>query len=127
MRLAPARTRSKRPSMIPLIDVMLVLLFFFMLASSYVDYARKPLQIAPGGPPAGGADDPGVVRAELLGDGRLKVDGALFDLAEATRSLSAAREVRLAPAPGVSLQTLLAGWEQLSAAGVRVQLAEGAR
>jgi biopolymer transport protein ExbD len=111
--------------LIPLIDVMLVLLFFFMLASTYVDYGRTPLELAAGGRAAGSADDAGVVRAVLLDDGRLKVDGGVFELSSAAATLRAAKEVRLAPAPGVPLQTLLAGWEQLAAAGVKVQLAEG--
>jgi len=125
MRLARPQRRNTRPSLIPLIDVMLVLLFFFMLASTYVDYGRTPLELAAGGRAAGAADDPGVVNAVLLDDGRLRIDGGLFELSLAASMLSTAKEVRLAPAPGVELQTLLAGWEQLAAAGVKVQLAEG--
>ncbi len=127
MRVGTLQRRSSRPSLIPLIDVMLVLLFFFMLVSTYTDYRRTPLELAPGGRAAGDADAPGVVRAVLLDDGRLRIDGELFELASATSILRAATEVRLAPASGVSLQTLLVGWEQLATAGVKVQLAEGAR
>ena len=123
----PARRRS-RPSLIPLIDVMLVLLFFFMLVGSYAGYTRTALELAPssrvGGTPV--ADEPDVLRAIVLADGQLKVGAAVFDPLPAIEQLKLAREVRLTPAPGVPLQTLLASWDQLAAAGVKVQLAEGA-
>lgn len=126
MRLAPATARRRtRPSLIPLIDVMLVLLFFFMLASTYVTYNRTLLQLAPGGRGNAAATEPDVVRVVLLADGRMRVDGSLLSAAEATARLKSAKDVRLSPAPGVPLQVLLAGWENLGAAGVKVQLAEG--
>lgn len=127
MQLSVPARRSTRPSLIPLIDVMLVLLFFFMLASTYAGYSRTKLDLAPGGRAAGLANDPDVVRAEVLADGQIKVAGTLLSPALAIARLKPAKEVRLSPAPGVPLQTLLAGWEQLSAAGVKVQLAEGGR
>lgn len=126
MRLsAPGRRRS-RPSLIPLIDVMLVLLFFFMLANTYVDYGRTRLELAPGGG-SGLGSEPDVVRVVLLDDGQLRIGDALLSPAQAITQLRRAKDVRLSPAPGVALQTLLAGWEQLTAAGVRVQLSEAAR
>lgn len=127
MRLSNAPRRNLRPSLIPLIDVMLVLLFFFMLASTYVGYSRTPLNLAPGGRSASAADDPGVVQVELLADGQLRLGGVLLSAEQAIEELKAAKEVRLSPAPGVPLQTLLLGWDRLAAAGVPVQLAEGAR
>lgn len=127
MRLSTAPRRSLRPSLIPLIDVMLVLLFFFMLANTYVDYSRTPLNLAPGGRSANAADDPGVVQVELLADGQLRLGGVLLSAEQAIEELKSAKEVRLSPAPGVPLQTLLLGWDRLAAAGVPVQLAEGAR
>ncbi|MES2885885.1 MAG: biopolymer transporter ExbD [Pseudomonadota bacterium] len=127
MRLATPARRNTRPSLIPLIDVMLVLLFFFMLASSYVGYSRTALSLAPGGRSNGQPDAPDMVRAMLLADGQIKIGEALFSPVLAIEELKQAREVRLSPAPGVALQTLLAGWQQLAAGGVKVQLAEGAR
>jgi len=127
MRLSNVPRRNLRPSLIPLIDVMLVLLFFFMLASTYVGYSRTPLNLAPGGRSASAADDPGVVQVELLADGQLRLGGVLLSAEQAIEELKSAKEVRLSPAPGVPLQTLLLGWDRLAAAGVPVQLAEGAR
>jgi len=127
MRLsAPARQRT-RPSLIPLIDVMLVLLFFFMLANTYVDYGRTRLELAPGGSAAGLGNTPDVLRAVLLDDGRLRIGDTLLRPAQAITQLRGARQVQLSPAPGVPLQTLLQGWEQLKAGGVNVQLSEAAR
>ena len=127
MRLsAPGRRRS-RPSLIPLIDVMLVLLFFFMLANTYVDYGRTRLELAPGSSSSGLGNAPDVLRVVLLDDGKLRIGDAVLNTSQAIKQLRSAREVRLSPAPGVALQTLLAGWEQLKAAGVNVQLSEGAR
>ncbi len=120
MRLTVPTRRMARPSLIPLIDVMLVLLFFFMLASSYVGYSRTQLELAPEAGREGPAESPDVVSAVLLVDGGAR----LFSLNRAITELRAAREVRLSPAPGVPLQVLLAGWEQMGAAGIKVQLAE---
>lgn len=127
MRLATPARRNLRPSLIPLIDVMLVLLFFFMLASTYVEYSRTPLNLAPGGRSTNAADDPGVMQVELLADGQLRLGGTLMSAEQAIEQLKTAKEVRLSPAPGVPLQTLLLGWDRLAAAGVPVQLAEGTR
>lgn len=126
MRLGPPARRRARPSLIPLIDVMLVLLFFFMLASTYVGYGRTPLQLAAGG---GGsqAAPPGQVRVLLLADGQLQIADQTLSAEQAIPALREAKDVRLTPATGVALQALLAVWEQLAAAGLPVQLAEGAR
>ncbi len=124
MRLTVPTRRMARPSLIPLIDVMLVLLFFFMLASSYVGYSRTQLELAPEAGREGPAESPDVVSAVLLVDGQVRIGARLFSLNRAITELRAAREVRLSPAPGVPLQVLLAGWEQMGAAGIKVQLAE---
>lgn len=126
MRLSAPPRRHTRPSLIPLIDVMLVLLFFFMLASTTIGYSRTRLELATGGRGASATPETGVVRAVLLDDGRLRIGNELLAPALAIEQLRDAKEVRLAPAPGVALQTLLDGWQRLAAAGVKAQLAEGA-
>lgn len=126
MKLNVSQRRRARPSLIPLIDVMLVLLFFFMLATTYVGYSRTPLKLAPGGRASAGPGDPGVVSAVLLESGQLRIGAEVLSLTLAIQQLQQAKEVRLSPAPGVALQALLAGWESLAAAGIKAQLAEGA-
>lgn len=115
-----------RPSLIPLIDVMLVLLFFFMLVSSYGGERRTTLQLAPAmarGAPASEAQPQPVL---LEANGEFRIGSARLSLTDAIDALRTAKAVRLSPAPDVTLQTLLSGWEQLSAAGIAVTLAEAA-
>lgn len=123
MRLAVASRRRSRPSLIPLIDVMLVLLFFFMLATTYTSYGRTRLELAAGAG-AGSADEGAVTRVVVLDDGRLRIGDRVLPAEQAIAELRTASEVRLSPAPGVALQTLLAGWETLKGAGIAAQLAE---
>lgn len=125
MRLSVPQRRRTRPSLIPLIDVMLVLLFFFMLASSYAEHGRMRLELAPDARPGAGATGD-TLRVELMAGGALRIAGQLQPLAAALPALQAATEVRLSPAPGVPLQSLLDTWQQLRAAGVKAQLAEAA-
>lgn len=124
MRLALARRPRSRLSLIPLIDVMLVLLFFFMLATSYVEVKRTRLELAAADSPGLGADQAPAV-AVVLEAGLLRYDGQVRPLAELLpqlRALPADSELRLSPAPGVSLQTLLSAWERLRAEGVAAKL-----
>lgn len=128
MRLgAPRRARS-RLSLIPLIDVMLVLLFFFMLVTSYVDVGRTKLELAPAGragPGGTGLD----AQATVLSDGRLGFEGEWLgpaDLAARMRTRAADAELSLVPAPGVPLQALIAAWEALKAEGVAAKLGASA-
>lgn len=133
MRLgAPRRARS-RLSLIPLIDVMLVLLFFFMLVTSYVDVGRTKLELAPAGragPGGTGLD----AQATVLSDGRLGFEGEWLGAAElAARMRERSNvgngdrpELSLVPAPGVPLQALIAAWEALKAEGVAARLGAAA-
>lgn len=128
MRLGTARRARSRISLIPLIDVMLVLLFFFMLATSYVEVGRTRVELAPAGR-AGAGGDPASVQVTVLGDGRLSFGGEARPTAELVpqlKALPAGTELSLVPAAGVSLQTLIAGWEQLQAEGVSTRLGAGA-
>lgn len=126
MRLTSARRPRSRLSLIPLIDVMLVLLFFFMLATSYVEVERTRLELASGGRPSGGGEAATV--AVVLEQGLMRYGGEVRPLAELLpqlRALPADAELRLAPAPGLSLQTLLAVWERLRDEGVAAKLEAG--
>ena len=127
MQLGRPQRRRFKLSLIPLIDVMLVLLFFFMLATSYVDVGRTKLDLAPDGRAGAGGDELSA-QVTVFDDGQLRYAGSTRPLADWLAELKAlppSTELRLAPAPGVSLQGLIAAWEQLQAAGVRAQLAGG--
>ncbi|MDP3856200.1 MAG: biopolymer transporter ExbD [Stagnimonas sp.] len=128
MRLGPARRPRARISLIPLIDVMLVLLFFFMLVTRYVEVGRTRLELAPAGRAGAGGSERSV-QAQVLDGGLLRYGGEtgpLPELLPLLKALPAGSELSLAPAPGVSLQVLIAVWEQLQAEGIRSQLAAGA-
>jgi biopolymer transport protein ExbD len=128
MRLTLARRPRSRLSLIPLIDVMLVLLFFFMLATSYVEVERTRLELASGGRPGSGGSDEAAV-AVVLEQGLLRYGGEVRPLPELLpqlRALPADAELRLTPAPGLSLQALLAAWQQLRAEGIAAKLGTSA-
>ena len=123
----PRRPRSKL-SLIPLIDVMLVLLFFFMLATSYVDVGRTRLDLAPAGRAGMGGNELSA-QATVFDDGQLRYSGStrpIPDWVAELKALPAGTQLSLVPAPGVSLQGLIAAWEQLQAAGVAARLGAGA-
>ena len=126
MRLTTALRRTARPSLIPLIDVMLVLLFFFMLVSSYGGERRTVLQLAPATAAAASTSAVQSQNVQLQANGQFLIGSERLGLAGAVEALRTAKAVRLSPASDTTLQTLLSGWEQLSAAGIAVTLAEAA-
>lgn len=126
MRLIVPLRRTARPSLIPLIDVMLVLLFFFMLVSSYGGERRSILQLAPVTARGAPSSEAQPQQVQLEADGQFRIGNERFGLSAAIEALRTAKTVRLSPATDATLQTLLSGWEQLSAAGIAVTLAEAA-
>lgn len=121
MRPRPAQPgRRARIGLTPLIDVVFILLIFFMVASRFAERTALPLDTTAGS--TGGPS--GAVLVEVRTDGlRLSgepVDGA--DLTQRIAALGAARpelRVLLAPAAGVDLQRTVAVLDLLAAAGVR--------
>lgn len=109
-------------SLTPLIDVVFILLLFFMLASSFADLRSITLDA-----PASGAGTPSVEGALLV---EVRLDGVRFagryvsldDLAARIRGQLDAhpdRRVLVRPAERVSLQDTVRVLDRLSAAGVR--------
>lgn len=120
---APAsRRRRTLVSLTPLIDVVFILLLFFMLASSFVDLRSIVLNA-----PASGAGVPAIEGA-LLVDVRL--DGVRFagrylaldeliDRARAQLAEHPERRVLVRPAARVSLQDTVRVLDALAIAGAR--------
>jgi len=116
-------TRRRRPlvSLTPLIDVVFILLVFFMLASSFLDWRAIDLS-APVPAAAGVSSEPTVV-VEVGPDGP-RLAGEPLSLSALARRVAdrlAARPgqpVLVKPAPGVSLQETIDVLERLAAAGV---------
>jgi len=121
--LRPARRRRALIGLTPLIDVVFILLIFFMLASRLGDWRGLPVVSAPGG---GGGGMAGAVLLELRADG-LRLSGAPLDAAALAARLPPGRRV-LRAGDGVTMQALTALLDRLEALGVRdVTLLEAAR
>jgi len=132
MQVAVARRRRlRRVSLPPLIDVVFILLVFFMLQTSFL----RPAALELGAPArAGGEPDAAApIRIEAHADGSLWLDGARVTLAGLP-----ARLARRAPEPGtrvvlasdrpVPLQRLVRIMDLLHARGLRrVALVEARR
>ncbi|MDN3516666.1 biopolymer transporter ExbD [Aquisalimonas lutea] len=118
-RLAGRRAR-RRPlvSLTPLIDVVFILLVFFMLASSFLDWRAIDLS-APAQASAAGTLEGALlveVRASDLRVGGETVDADELDRRVGAR-LEAAPETRVLvrPAPGVDLQRVVSVLDELAA------------
>jgi len=113
---APPR-RSRRPSLTPMIDVVFLLLVFFMLASQFGQDAAVRLSGAGAGDGYAGPPRLVDISADTLAlNGRLV---ALSGLAEALTPLTTTREdtVVLRAADGASVQRLLDVAQVLERAG----------
>ncbi|MEM7497186.1 MAG: biopolymer transporter ExbD [Pseudomonadota bacterium] len=129
--LAPI-TRRGRTSMTPMIDVVFLLLVFFMLAASFAE-PEKAIRLAPSG--SDGAEDAsqpyeGAPRLVAIRPAEVRLNGMavpLEGLAAALAPLMPARDavVILRPEHGASLQRTVAVIDALAAAGITaVVLAE---
>lgn len=91
MRLTAGRRRpAAEISLTPLIDVVFILLIFFMLASSFLDWRAIGLQTAKLGSASGAASE-GSVLVKLRADGGYQVSGerlTLEDFSERLKDLS---------------------------------------
>ena len=115
--------RRRRPliGLTPLIDVVFILLVFFMLASSFLDWRSIDLD-APGRAGAA-ASLSGAMLVEVRPDG-LRLSGrpvaldALTARVDGLLDRQPERRVLVRPTAGVSLQEVVAVLDRLSAAGV---------
>jgi len=129
--LGPEHSR-RRPlvSLTPLIDVVFILLIFFMLASSFLDWRTLEVMTPAPGNPASSPDKALVV--ELLADGRWLLGGQTLDPQSLQQQIAKqiARHPELTimvrPEEGVLLQTAIDVLDRLRAAGAsKVSLVRG--
>lgn len=124
MRLAAAPLRRPRIALTSLIDIVFLLLFFFMLASRMLDWRALPVNLAGMGDAAAPSADaiPVVV---LMTDGSLRQRGEPIDPTHLLAQVEAAatRALVVVPARGVSLQQLMDALDPLQAQGVAIRLA----
>jgi biopolymer transport protein ExbD len=123
----PARRRTLL-SLTPLIDVVFILLVFFMLVSSFVQWRAISVDVPAEGD--GTASDEPVWVLAVYPDGKLELNGVAAARAQALAQVTEGaatipeRTLLLQPRGEVALQTLVGLLEDLSAAGARnVQLA----
>lgn len=120
-RIARPRSRRSPISLTALIDVVFILLVFFMLASSFLDWRSIALTPPPAGSQA--ASMVGAVLVEVRASG-LRLSGRPVTLDELEARIRARlaekreQAVFVKPAPGVPLRTAVAVLDRLAAAGV---------
>jgi biopolymer transport protein ExbD len=119
----PARPARRRVavSLTPLIDVVFILLLFFMLSSSFADWRTLRLDAAASGGAAmaEGAVLVGVSAAGLSFAGRPVAAEELRARVAALTAAEPARRVALRPAPGTPMQATVDALDLLAAAGAR--------
>lgn len=114
--------RQHRISLTPLIDVVFILLVFFMLASSLMDW--RGIDIATGSAPAD-ADHPPSATVIVRADDAIGFDGGRFDspadVAGILRRQLASGDISsvvVQPAEGVTLGRTIAVFDALAGSGI---------
>ena len=120
---APPRRRANTLIITSLVDVMFVLLFFFMLTSSGLDWGVLPVHISPSGTRSAPATRP-VLMLQLEPGGHLWLNGAEVAASALVTAIHRVAQARVVvqPAHGVPLQDLISVVDQLRAADVDVSL-----
>ncbi len=132
MRIEVPGRRPPGIRLAPLIDVVFILLVFFMLASSFMDWRGFDLGLPPADAPADPDVDPVVVEVTASGgyqlDGRTVQPGALADAVTGARGSGGERPVVVRASGDASVQATLRALDRLHAGGIQAAtLAEGAR
>ena len=115
MQLASSQRQRRRPSLTPMIDVVFLLLVFFMLASRFGLESALTLPLA-----SGGGEYTGPPRLIDVGPDRLRLNGVeVLDLVAAVRPLTqeASDTLILRGEDGTNLQRIVDITETLRAAG----------
>ena len=115
--------RRRRPliSLTPLVDVVFILLVFFMLASSFLDW--RAIDLSAPAEAAAGASMQGALLVEVREDG-LRLSGEAVSLDELESRLAAhvagtpGRKLLVRPAEGVSLQRAVEVLDRAARAGI---------
>jgi biopolymer transport protein ExbD len=115
--------RKRRPliSLTPLIDVVFILLVFFMLASSFLDW--RSIELNTPGASRGGSHLEGAILIEVRAEG-LRLSGeslghdALIRRMKGLLAQETDRRVLVKPSAGVAMQKTIAVLDSLAAAGV---------
>ena len=131
MQITLTRSRLRHLSLVPLVDVMLILLVFFMVTSTYLDLDFLPIVeqsdgiALPDVPDVKGADGPTSLLVRVGADGRFAIRGRVLDQGELasfltfeTENLASVRVILL-PSGSAPVQALVNAIEAATAADVR--------
>ncbi len=123
MRLARGRRVPAAISLTPLVDVMLILLVFFMVTSTYLDLDMIP--VGPGGAQTAAASGAAAAQAEatlllrIEAGGRVVHRGQALAGPEVAARMAGAGRVLILPSGGATAQDLVRVMEAAARAGVR--------
>lgn len=118
MQLEPPARRAASVSLTPLIDVVFILLVFFMLTTRFTTLQQTPVQIHAAGAP--GADED-LVRLRIVDANSVKLNGQQYPVSALDQWL-ARREPRplvITSADKVPLQTTIRVTDLVQSAGFR--------
>ena len=131
MQITLTRSRLRHLSLVPLVDVMLILLVFFMVTSTYLDLDFLPIVeqsdgiALPDVPDVRGSDGPVSLLVRVRPDGRFAIRGRVLDqeklasfLTFETENLASVRVILL-PSGSAPVQALVNAIEAATAADVR--------
>jgi biopolymer transport protein ExbD len=122
VQLARRPPRRPRIALTSLVDVVFILLFFFMLASHFLDWRALPVDLAQvSEAPVAPASTPKLV-VLLMADDSLRVRGERIERADVLARIEEAAEVIVVPARGTTLQQLVSLLDVLAPSGARVRL-----
>lgn len=116
----PYRARRRTISLTPLIDVVFILLMFFMLTSTFTPWQAVDLRVPVAGP---GADAPQLQAVILHADGALSLHGRPLSLSDADTAdgpaaLDPTGTIVVFPEADTRVQTIVTAFERLAARGV---------
>ena len=124
MNLRPIRSPGRMISLVPLIDVFMILLVFFLVTSTYLDLDAIPATASDQGTAAEGAQHPGTLLLRLRSDGQIVLRGKQFAAPALAAPLAEWRSVRpngvvvVIPSGAASMQDLAALMDALRIAEV---------
>ncbi len=117
----PARSSKKLIGLTPLIDVVFILLLFFMLTSSFIQWQSLDLMVASGN--KGEASDEPPLMLGVHGDGTVFLANEplanLADVQLCELLVSRDRDVNLTPSDASSIQQVVTLLERLEMLGAR--------
>ena len=118
--LKPRRKRPGAMGLTPLVDVIFLLVVFYLLVSQFSEYTTLPVTLSERGAAAASTNSWGIT---VSGSGEIRIDGEAVSIDDISRSLSSQNPdsdtfLTLHVAEAVPLQTAVAILEQVKAAGI---------